>query len=117
MGQSLYAPPSVAGWDGGSAWINSTALLARTNLALGLLSDQNEALGQRSNPWALAARQGAGRRAALAGFFANLLADGAIDPRARQQVEKAALNPAFTDLAAAREVVRLIVTSPEYQLG
>ena len=24
MGQSLYAPPSVAGWDGGPAWINST---------------------------------------------------------------------------------------------
>src|SRR5262249_33729046 len=47
MGQSLFAPPSVAGWDGGRAWINSTAMLARANLALGLLSEQNEALGQR----------------------------------------------------------------------
>ena len=36
MGQSLFAPPSVAGWDGGPGWINSTAMLARANLALGL---------------------------------------------------------------------------------
>jgi uncharacterized protein (DUF1800 family) len=117
MGQSLFAPPSVAGWDGGAAWINSTALLARANLVLGLLSDQNDALGQRSNPWALASQHGAGRRDALAGFFIKLLADGALESKARQQVEQAAANKAATDVAAAREVVRLIVTSPEYQLG
>jgi uncharacterized protein (DUF1800 family) len=29
MGQDLLRPPSVKGWDGGSAWINSTTLLAR----------------------------------------------------------------------------------------
>jgi uncharacterized protein (DUF1800 family) len=117
MGQSLYAPPSVAGWDGGQAWINSTALLARANLALGILSDQNDALGRRCNPWALAGQHGAGRRDALAGFFINLLAGTALDPRARLQVEKAAANKNTTETAAAREVVRLILTSPEYQLG
>ena len=117
MGQSLFAPPSVAGWDGGPGWINSTAMLARANLALGLLSDQNEALGQRCNPWALADRYGRGRRESLAGFFIDLLAAGALEPDARLQIEKAATNKSISDDAASREVVRLILTAPEYQLA
>ncbi len=31
MGQNLLYPPSVKGWDGGPAWINTTTLLARFN--------------------------------------------------------------------------------------
>jgi uncharacterized protein (DUF1800 family) len=117
MGQSLFAPPSVAGWDGGPSWINSTAMLARANLALGLLSDQNDSLGQRCNPWALAGRHGCRRRESLAGFFIELLAAGALELKARDQIEQAATNKSSSDDAAAREVVRLILTSPEYQLG
>jgi uncharacterized protein (DUF1800 family) len=117
MGQGLFAPPSVAGWDGGPRWINSTAMLARANLALGLLSDQNDALGQRCDPWALAGRHGRGRRDSLAGFFIDLLAAGALEPKARQQIEKAATKQSSSDDAAAREVVRLILTLPEYQLA
>lgn len=33
MGQDLLAPPSVKGWDGNEAWINSTTLLARISFA------------------------------------------------------------------------------------
>lgn len=33
MGQELFAPPSVKGWDGDSAWISSTAWLARGRFA------------------------------------------------------------------------------------
>ena len=55
MGESLYAPPSVAGWDGGPAWVSSTAMLARANLGLRLLSEDDEALGRRLQP------EGAGR--------------------------------------------------------
>ena len=31
MGQVLFYPPNVAGWPGGSAWINSSTLLSRIN--------------------------------------------------------------------------------------
>ncbi|MFI5460840.1 MAG: DUF1800 domain-containing protein [Isosphaerales bacterium] len=117
MGQSLYVPPSVAGWDGGPGWINSTAMLARANLALGLLSDQNSALGERCNPWLLATQRGFGKRDRIAGFFIDLLAQGQIEPKARDQIEKAAAAKGASDDAAAREVVRLILTSPEYQLA
>ena len=33
MGQRLFYPPNVKGWDGGAAWINSGTLLTRENLA------------------------------------------------------------------------------------
>ena len=36
LGQMLFNPPSVKGWDGGKAWISTSTLLARYNLA-GLL--------------------------------------------------------------------------------
>ena len=33
LGQVLFLPPNVAGWDWGKAWINTNTLLARYNLA------------------------------------------------------------------------------------
>lgn len=33
LGQELFNPPNVKGWDGGIAWINTTTLLARHQLA------------------------------------------------------------------------------------
>src|SRR5439155_3586051 len=40
LGQDLLYPPNVKGWDGGDAWINTTTLLMRYNLAGYLLSGQ-----------------------------------------------------------------------------
>jgi hypothetical protein len=33
LGQDLFAPPNVKGWDGGLSWINTSNLLARYNYA------------------------------------------------------------------------------------
>lgn len=33
LGQHLFMPPSVKGWDGGAAWINSATLISRSNAA------------------------------------------------------------------------------------
>lgn len=37
LGQTLFFPPNVKGWDGGRAWINSSTLLARANLVRRIL--------------------------------------------------------------------------------
>ncbi len=37
LGQDLFAPPNVKGWPGGEAWINSSTLLARKQMAERLL--------------------------------------------------------------------------------
>ena len=108
MGQSLSAPPSVAGWDGGPGWINSTAMLARANVAMACSpikrhSGRGGIPGTGWPAWSWAA-------GSLAGFFIDLLAEGALEPEAREQIEKAATNKSSADDAAAREVVRLILT-------
>ncbi len=37
-GQHLFFPPTVKGWDGGTAWINAATVFSRANLAGALLS-------------------------------------------------------------------------------
>ena len=34
LGQNLFMPPSVKGWDGGAAWVNSATMIRRSNTAL-----------------------------------------------------------------------------------
>ncbi|GAC1415763.1 MAG: DUF1800 domain-containing protein [Candidatus Velthaea sp.] len=38
MGQVLFYPPSVKGWDGGAAWLTSQTILARENFASALMA-------------------------------------------------------------------------------
>lgn len=38
MGQNIFYPPSVKGWDGGRAWINTSTLFVRQNLLIYLLT-------------------------------------------------------------------------------
>ena len=73
--QTLYAPPSVAGWDGGAAWINTTAMLNRTNLALALLGKDDERLGGRCDAKALVSRYGVEPRK----FYVDLLVQDVLD--------------------------------------
>lgn len=39
MGQTLFAPPSVKGWDGGRAWLSAGALLERMRFATQLAAE------------------------------------------------------------------------------
>ena len=41
MGQVLFQPPTVNGWDSGRAWINTSTLFARQNLTTYLISGQH----------------------------------------------------------------------------
>ena len=47
MGQFLFEPPSVSGWDGGRSWINTSTLYTRQNLPLYLLTGALPNI----NPW------------------------------------------------------------------
>lgn len=44
LGQVLFMPPNVAGWDWGKAWINTNTLLSRYNIA-GMVTKGAEATG------------------------------------------------------------------------
>ena len=116
MGQGLFAPPSVAGWDGGPAWANSTAMLTRTNFAIALLGSDNPALGNRLDPLALAKRHGATTPQDLGRFYADLLVQDAFDRKVRESFE-GAVKKAPNLAASAREAATLVLNTPEYQLA
>jgi hypothetical protein len=117
MGQSLYAPPSVAGWEWGRAWINSATLLARANLALALLSDDDESLGHRFDPARLAARHGSHHPTDAVQFLLDLLGPGPLEASVKAPILKAVADKAADRNAALREAARRILNLPEYQLA
>lgn len=43
MGQTLFDPPNVKGWDGGRMWINTSTLFIRNNFGTGLMSGYQSA--------------------------------------------------------------------------
>ncbi|MFK7736900.1 MAG: DUF1800 family protein [Pirellulaceae bacterium] len=52
VGQGLFFPPNVKGWDGGRAWINSSTLIGRSNLFQKILaSDKTRFAGTSLTEW------------------------------------------------------------------
>ncbi|MEZ6137316.1 MAG: DUF1800 domain-containing protein [Pirellulaceae bacterium] len=41
VGQAVFFPPNVKGWDGGRAWVNSSTLVGRANLVHHIVRDEN----------------------------------------------------------------------------
>jgi len=51
MGQILYDPPDVAGWDAGRSWFSTGAMLARMNFASTLAANQRFNLATAAAPF------------------------------------------------------------------
>jgi uncharacterized protein (DUF1800 family) len=52
MGQVLFDPPDVAGWDVGRSWFSTGAMLARMNFASTLTGNQRFNLANKAKPFA-----------------------------------------------------------------
>ena len=76
LGQNMFSPPSVKGWDGGRTWLNGQTLLFRQNLALALTSTEDVRFGRRSDPAALARKYGKKSDRQLVDFFLRLFLQG-----------------------------------------
>ena len=76
LGQVLFMPPNVAGWDWGKAWINTNTLLTRYNLA-GSLTKGNMGNGMRRGGGAM--KRMAERRGKLNGGIAPEFARIAVE--------------------------------------
>lgn len=106
MGQSLFMPPSVKGWDGGRAWIDAGTWLARHNwlsdfaLAEGL--DAARAFGPAT------------RRTAVEAVTSVLLPDGV--PDEMRALLEGATSGAHSDGHALQRVAAAVLLSPEFHL-
>jgi hypothetical protein len=128
LGQNVFYPPSVKGWDGGQAWLNGQTLLFRQNLSLALTSTEDARFGRRTDPAALARKYGKKSDAEVVDFFLDLFLQGDVPPASRaqllqyqQQAHKQSVPAYWTPEDAADQRVRalchLVLTLPESQLA
>src|SRR5438552_3691534 len=96
MGQVLFYPPNVAGWPGGSSWINSSTLLNRINFA--------NAAAQRSQ---------ASMTAQTLAQLSDTLVDANVSPTTRDGLE----GFAAAHSADQAGLLFMVLATPEFQLN
>ncbi len=115
LGQGVFYPPNVKGWDGGQEWINSASLLARANLVWALASGTDGRLKRRL-PLVEVAKKHAGKDARQqTQWLLDLLISGPVP--AEVQVQLAAAGGAGDEQGRLARLVQAIATLPEYQLA
>jgi uncharacterized protein (DUF1800 family) len=137
MGQELFLPPNVKGWDGGLSWINTNSLLTRYNAAAILVTGElpsgfaaqekprmqkrveraaDRGAIQPIDPAKLVPESGRGDfEKALATLESRLMAVK-LKEKQRQSLLAFAQKRAPLDDNEFRQWVRLIMSTPEYQL-
>jgi uncharacterized protein (DUF1800 family) len=139
LGQDLFAPPNVKGWDGGLSWITTNTLLARYNEAATLVQGNPEPLAGGKAPNRPGVNKQFIRRVAQARigtvdvaklFTAEERADtAALIPALERRLLQARLKPeqdkVLRDYLAGQpqlneeaihNAIRLVMSTPEYQL-
>ncbi|MHC4323874.1 MAG: DUF1800 domain-containing protein [Planctomycetota bacterium] len=116
LGQNLYYPPTVKGWAGGKHWINSTAIIARQNLASALLRGSGPYVN-KLNPWAVAQRHGCTTPESARQFLLDLFLQGGLDPDAREALLKTHRRQNDGLEAQTRYLANAIVKLAEFQMA
>jgi uncharacterized protein (DUF1800 family) len=127
LGQHVFFPPSVKGWDGGQAWLNGHTVLARQNLALALTSTEDLRFGRRTDPAALVRKHDLKSDGAIGEFFLRLFLQGDVPDDSRRKIldyaarsQKSRVPAYWTQEDAVAHRVRcvchLVLALPEFQL-
>ncbi|PKB65285.1 MAG: hypothetical protein BZY82_09175 [SAR202 cluster bacterium Io17-Chloro-G3] len=120
MGQVLFAPPDVSGWDGGETWINSTTLLQRLNFVNLISANSNKRLP--FDPVKLLPQDSPSLTEAGLEYFPKLLLDENMAPE-EQQVLQAYLTTLDARVGSLmnneklKSLIYLVMASPEFQLA
>ena len=106
LGQDIFEPPTVKGWDGGRLWISSTTLIQRANFATALLKSNQ--LGSISF---------AGLRVEDdVNYFVELLLARDVGPDAVAELRQFMKNQTGDPEIRLRSLVQFMMQMPEYQL-
>jgi uncharacterized protein (DUF1800 family) len=118
LGQALFRPPNVKGWDGGRAWINSSTLLGRANFVRQLL-DAGETKPKSGGDLAsLPERAGCHEPAQVVDWLSQLLLAQPLPPAARTELVRLLDQPSSTiDRSAMVDAIHALAATPEFQLA
>jgi uncharacterized protein (DUF1800 family) len=108
LGQDLYEPPTIQGWAGGLAWINSLTLLGRAKLAEALLAESSAYEG-KLDPAAVVSRHGPQEKDGGKQLLIDLWLQGDLAPES--------LDALAASSADARHVGARLASLPEFQLA
>ncbi len=139
LGQDLFAPPNVKGWDGGVSWITTNTLLARYNEAAtlvqgdvapmaGAITPKNGAMAANVERRMQNTRLNAvdvsklftekqlGDKEAFVAVVQQRLLQGQLKPGQQKVLRDFLDTQKKLDENAARNAIRLVMSTPEYQL-
>jgi uncharacterized protein (DUF1800 family) len=113
LGQGLLYPPSVKGWDGGRTWINSSTLLARSNLIRSLLENDKTRFGKQTLVEHLR-KVGANSTDEIIDLLETTLFAVRIPAAAKDRIRR--LTRDANETNKLTETVHALCTLPEFQL-
>lgn len=139
LGQDLFAPPNVKGWDGGVSWITTNTLLTRYNEALTLVAGDLAPLSgvalrkQTKQASAMARRlehahiacvdveklfseQERANKETLLDAMQKRLLQSELKPKQQQVLVDYLKSQSELNADVVREALRLVMSTPEYQL-
>jgi uncharacterized protein (DUF1800 family) len=93
MGQDLFNPPSVKGWDGGAAWISTSTLFERFNFAASITTSRGPKGTSHVDPETLFAGVTPTSAAQALGRATDQLLDGELPEPTRQAMINYLLTP------------------------
>ena len=122
MGMNLYNPPSVAGWDWGTAWIGTNTYVERLNAAMTLTTQRGPNASKGMDPAAVLTQLGARTPDDLVDGLLDLLVDGDVDPVIRDGLldyARTGYRAGSNDWIdrAVRGATHLIMATPVYQMA
>lgn len=111
LGQNVFEPPSVKGWEGGRLWINSSTILLRANFATDLASGEQLGALQQS-----ILEGAAGPSESVVARLEQLLFGGAVDSDLHVDLAKTHQRSEGNAAQKLRTVLQLMLSLPEYHL-
>jgi uncharacterized protein (DUF1800 family) len=115
VGQGLFFPPNVKGWDGGRAWINSSTLIGRSNLFQKILaSEKTRFAGAALTEWMESKSLSLDN---LVEWLEQNLLAVPLSTSAVDRIAQVVKNADGNDETRARGVLHAVLSLPETQLG
>jgi uncharacterized protein (DUF1800 family) len=115
LGQDVFEPLTVKGWEGGRLWINSATMLQRANFAAEITGGKR--LGEIADPTTVETARGLNSSAEVVSHYVNLLLARDVPAESQKQLTDY-LNEAEGDRGQRlRGLIHLVMSMPEYQLA